>query len=65
MDAIQRQPNQPMMIVYEGVSMYLSEAENKALLQQIMTRFSPVEILFDVLNRKPMPTSKRTSSKSD
>ncbi|BAU40254.1 class I SAM-dependent methyltransferase [Leptolyngbya sp. O-77] len=58
MDAIQREPNQPMMIVYEGVSMYLSEAENKALLQQINARFSPVEILFDVLNRKRSRTTK-------
>lgn len=50
MDAIQRQPNQPIMIIYEGVSMYLSEAENKALLEQIMARFKPVEVFFDVLN---------------
>jgi O-methyltransferase involved in polyketide biosynthesis len=59
MDAIQRQPHQPMLILYEGVSLYLSEAENKALLQQINMRFSPVEVLFDVLSRK---RSQRTKS---
>jgi len=59
MDAIQREPSQPMMIVYEGVSMYLSEAENKALLQQIKARFSPVEVVFDVLNRKRSQRTKQ------
>uniref|UniRef100_A0A7C3KKK4 Class I SAM-dependent methyltransferase n=1 Tax=Oscillatoriales cyanobacterium SpSt-418 TaxID=2282169 RepID=A0A7C3KKK4_9CYAN len=59
MDAIQRQSNQPMMILYEGVSMYLSEAENKALLEQIMTRFSPVEVLFDVLSGKRAQSTKQ------
>ncbi len=52
MDAIQRQPHQPMMILYEGVSPYLSEVENKALLQAIGNRFAPVEVLFDVMDRK-------------
>jgi O-methyltransferase involved in polyketide biosynthesis len=58
MDAIQRQPNQPMMIIYEGVSMYLSEVENQALLQQINARFSPVEVLLDVMNRKRSRSAK-------
>jgi O-methyltransferase involved in polyketide biosynthesis len=52
MDDIQRSPNQPMMILYEGVSMYLSEADNRALLLQIGDRFAPVEVLFDVISRK-------------
>ncbi|NJO72553.1 MAG: class I SAM-dependent methyltransferase [Leptolyngbyaceae cyanobacterium RM1_406_9] len=59
MDAIQREPNQPMMILYEGVSMYLSEAENQALLQQINTRFSPAEVLLDVMNRKRSRSAKQ------
>jgi O-methyltransferase involved in polyketide biosynthesis len=59
MDAIQRQPNQPMLILSEGVSMYLSEAENKAILQQINARFSPVEVLFDVLSRKRSRSTKQ------
>lgn len=59
MDAIQREPNQPMLILYEGVSPYLSEAENKALLQHIDTRFAPVEVLFDVISCKRSQSSKR------
>jgi O-methyltransferase involved in polyketide biosynthesis len=59
MDAIQRQPNQPMLILSEGVSMYLLEAENKAILQQINARFSPVEVLFDVLSRKRSRSTKQ------
>jgi O-methyltransferase involved in polyketide biosynthesis len=59
MDAIQRQPNQPMMILYEGVSPYLLEAENKALLQHIATRFAPVEVVFDVIDRKRSRTTKQ------
>jgi O-methyltransferase involved in polyketide biosynthesis len=58
MDAIQRQGNQPMMILYEGVSMYLPGAENRALLQQIEARFSPLEVLFDVLNRNSSHSTK-------
>lgn len=59
MDAVERQPNQPMMILYEGVSMYLSEADNKTLLQQIDTHFTPVEVLFDVLDKKRSRSTQR------
>ncbi|MGG6297023.1 class I SAM-dependent methyltransferase [Leptolyngbya sp. AN02str] len=59
MDNIQRQPNQPMMILYEGVSMYLSEVENRTLLQQIQSRFGPVEVVFDVLNHKRSQRTKQ------
>jgi O-methyltransferase involved in polyketide biosynthesis len=52
MDTIQREAKQPMLILYEGVSMYLSEADNQALLQQIATRFAPIEVLFDVISHK-------------
>lgn len=52
MDEIDREPKQPMMIVYEGVAMYLSAAENKDLLQQIQARFGSVEVLFDVLSQR-------------
>ncbi|QYO67961.1 class I SAM-dependent methyltransferase [Leptolyngbya sp. 7M] len=58
MDAIQREANQPMLILYEGVSMYLSEADNRTLLQHIETRFAPVEVLFDVISRKRSQSSK-------
>lgn len=59
MDSIHRQPNQPMLVIYEGVAMYLSEADNRALLQQIEARFSPVEVLFDVLSRKSAKTTQQ------
>jgi len=59
MDAIHRHVNQPMMIIYEGVSMYLSEVENKALLEQTIARFNPVEVLFDVLNGKSARSTKQ------
>lgn len=59
MDLIQRCPNQPMMILYEGVSMYLSEIENRALLHHIDQRFTPVEVVFDVLNRHQARTTQQ------
>lgn len=52
MDEIDRKPKQPMMVLYEGVAMYLTEAENKALLQQIQTRFGSIEVLFDVISQR-------------
>lgn len=59
MDAVQRQFNQPMLILYEGVSMYLSEAENKTLLREIDSWFAPVEVLFDVLSRRRSQSTKQ------
>lgn len=59
-DQIERNPNQPLMVLMEGVSPYLSGVENRAILLNIRDRFaSPqenrltsAEMLFDVLNRK-------------
>ena len=58
-DAIQKTPNQPLMIVMEGVAPYLSEAENQALVSQIHDRLAPTEFVFDVLNRKSAKNSQR------
>jgi O-methyltransferase involved in polyketide biosynthesis len=66
-DRIQRAPNQPLMIVMEGVSPYLSEAENQAIVWQIRDRFAsskelhlaPTEFVFDVLNRQSAKSAKR------
>ena len=52
MDEIGREPKQPMMVIYEGVAMYLTEAENKALVQQIQARFGTIEVLFDVISQR-------------
>ncbi|MGF1676647.1 MAG: class I SAM-dependent methyltransferase [Rivularia sp. (in: cyanobacteria)] len=55
--------NQPLFIIMEGVSMYLSEAENKILFQQIqrllVPKFTLVNMVFDVLDKKGAATTKR------
>ena len=55
--------NQPLFIIMEGVSMYLTEEENKALFQQIQSMFAskyaPIEMVFDVMNRKSAAQTKR------
>jgi O-methyltransferase involved in polyketide biosynthesis len=67
MDQIHREPHQPLLIVMEGVSPYLTEAENRAIVTQIRDRFggstvgdrvAPTEIFFDVLNRKSAKNTK-------
>ncbi|MEA5506455.1 class I SAM-dependent methyltransferase [Halotia wernerae UHCC 0503] len=45
---IETKANQPLFIIMEGVSMYLTEAENKLLFQQIQKHLAPVEMIFDV-----------------
>ena len=66
-DAIQKTLDQPLMIVMEGVSPYLSETENQALVSHIRDRLAPAEFVFDVLNRKSAKNSQRhdTVSKTD
>lgn len=51
-DEIRRESNQPLFIILEGVSMYLTEAQNRALVQQICARLSPAEMILDVLSSK-------------
>ena len=55
--------NKPLFIIMEGVSMYLTEEENKALFQQIQTMFAPkytsIEMVFDVINCKSAAQTKR------
>lgn len=58
-DQIHRQPNQPVLIVMEGVSPYLSEAENREIVAQIRDRLSPSDMIFDVLSRKAAKNSQR------
>ena len=58
-DQIQCVPSQPLMIVMEGVSPYLSKAENQALISQIHDWLAPAEFIFDVLSRKSAKNSKR------
>ena len=58
-DHIQCLPSQPLMILMEGVSPYLSQTENQSLISQIRDRLAPAEFVFDVLNRKSAKSSKR------
>ena len=63
--------NQPLFLIMEGVLMYLTEEDNKAFFAQIQTmlapKFSPITVVFDVMNRKSAASSKRhdTVSKTD
>ncbi|MEM6402795.1 MAG: class I SAM-dependent methyltransferase, partial [Cyanobacteria bacterium P01_D01_bin.116] len=63
--------NQPLFLIMEGVLMYLSEEENKALFTQIQTmlapKFAPITMVFDILNKKSAASAKRhdTVSKTD
>jgi len=52
MDAIECSPYHPILILYEGVSMYLSELENRLLLYELEQRFAPLTVMFDVLSRR-------------
>lgn len=51
-DQIPFPPQQPLLILMEGVSMYLSEAENQALLREISERLAPAQMILDVLGRQ-------------
>ena len=66
-DRIERSPNQPLLILMEGVSPYLTESENRAIVGQICDRLAPTELVFDVINRKVAKSTKGhdTVSKTD
>ncbi|MBE9016510.1 class I SAM-dependent methyltransferase [Chroococcidiopsidales cyanobacterium LEGE 13417] len=49
---INRAEDRPVLMIMEGVSMYLTASEVRTLFQQIHQQFSPVEMLFDVLSSK-------------
>lgn len=42
----------PFLILMEGVSPYLTEAENRAIFEQLHRHLAPAEVFFDVLNRR-------------
>jgi O-methyltransferase involved in polyketide biosynthesis len=66
-DEIKREPNQPVLIIAEGVCMYLTEAQNKLLFQEISKRFQDVEMMIDAISPGMAKNSKRhdTVSKTD
>lgn len=47
-----KREDRPVLIIMEGVSMYLTPSEVKTLFQQMHQQFSPVEMLVDVLSYK-------------
>jgi O-methyltransferase involved in polyketide biosynthesis len=58
-DEIHREPNQPLLIILEGVTPYLTESEVKSLLKQVRDRCSPATLIMDVLNERMARGSKR------
>ncbi|MBO9998153.1 MAG: class I SAM-dependent methyltransferase [Cyanobacteria bacterium SID2] len=59
LDAIEVSRQQPVLIVMEGVSMYLTEAENRSIVSQIQTRFTNSEFILDVIS---VSLAKRTKA---
>jgi O-methyltransferase involved in polyketide biosynthesis len=45
-------PQQPLLIIMEGVSMYLTEAENQSLIREISDRLAPARMILDLLGSK-------------
>jgi O-methyltransferase involved in polyketide biosynthesis len=62
MSQIQRNIDRPILIIMEGLSMYLTEEENRALIQEIQRYFAPVEIVFDVHSRNYAPNLRKTDA---
>ena len=58
-DCINRSPERPLIILMEGVSMYLTEAENRSLMTALGDRLAPTEFIFDALNRSSAKKSKQ------
>ncbi|MEM9541673.1 MAG: class I SAM-dependent methyltransferase [Cyanobacteria bacterium P01_E01_bin.42] len=67
LDRIQRAPEQPLLVIMEGVSMYLTEADNRAIINTISDRLAPTNFIFDVVSPRVAKNSKRhdTVSKTD
>jgi O-methyltransferase involved in polyketide biosynthesis len=62
MSQIQRNVDQPILIIMEGLTMYLTEEENRALIRKIRHCFAPVEMIFDVHSRGYAPSVKTTDA---
>jgi O-methyltransferase involved in polyketide biosynthesis len=62
MSQIRREPAQPLLILMEGLSMYLAEDENRSLVQRIQTRFAPCTMIFDVHSRNYAPQISKTDA---
>jgi O-methyltransferase involved in polyketide biosynthesis len=65
MNNIQRSLQQPLLVIMEGLCMYLTEAENRMLIQEIQRHFSPVELIFDVHGRAYKPSKTDAVSRTN
>ena len=54
-------PETPVLVVAEGLTMYLTEEENLALLRALSQRFPNMEYLFDAYSCSAVAWSKRTN----
>lgn len=62
MNQIRRETAQPILILMEGLSMYLTEDENRSLIQRIQTHFAPCTMIFDVHSRNYAPQISNTDA---
>jgi O-methyltransferase involved in polyketide biosynthesis len=62
MNQIQRNVDRPILIIMEGLTMYLTEEENRTLIKQIQCCFAPVEMIFDVHSRGYASSIKTTDA---
>jgi methyltransferase (TIGR00027 family) len=62
MSQIQKNVDQPTLIIMEGLTMYLTEEENRMLIQKIRHCFAPVEMIFDVHSRGYAPSIQKTDA---
>jgi O-methyltransferase involved in polyketide biosynthesis len=58
-------PLQPLLVIMEGLCMYLTEVENRTLIQEIQRHFSPVELIFDVHGRAYTPSKTDAVSRTN
>ena len=57
-DHINRLPKQALMVILEGVTPYLKEAENRKIIHQISRHLSPAEVVLDIINRRASHNTK-------
>lgn len=62
MSQIQREANQPILILMEGLLMYITEDENRSLIQRLQSHFAPCTMIFDVHSRNYAPQISSTDA---
>jgi O-methyltransferase involved in polyketide biosynthesis len=59
MNEIKREPSQPLLIIAEGVSMYLTEEQHKVLFREIREHFQDVNMIMDIVSPSFAKSTKR------